>query len=234
MKRLLWWGWLLSWLAFGACHAGDAEEAKCEPGAEIFCRCRGGDAGTKQCRPDGNGFEQCYAESGPCEETAYGTSEEELEESDAKKLLEKCEASSECASGLCRMGYCTKPCGKWQECTDEAEGIYGDCVQIGSSDQYCVPYCASQADCEENYGEPSSCGYALAADAVAVVVCADWPEGPALPPDGLSCIDDWDCHLGYAEEQRVCEFGVCMGGCHETEDCPAGTSCQEGTPGLCQ
>ena len=35
-------------------------------------------------------------------------------------------------------------------------------MQIGAADQYCVPYCYSAADCEENYGDPSACGYALA------------------------------------------------------------------------
>jgi hypothetical protein len=223
-------------LSIGACNGDDgAAEGKCQPGENIFCRCRGGEAGTKQCRADGNGFEQCYADFGACEESlGPGSDEQELDEDkEKKKLLEKCETSSECQSELCRMGYCTKACGKWQECTDEDQGIYGDCVQIGASDQHCVPYCASQADCDENYGAPSGCGYALASDAVPVVVCADWPGEAPLPPDGMSCADDWDCHLGYAEVQRVCEFGVCMGGCHEVEDCPAGTTCLTGTPGLC-
>jgi hypothetical protein len=132
------------------------------------------------------------------------------------------------------MGFCTKPCGKWQECHLEDEGIYGDCVQIGGAEQHCLPYCGSVGDCEDSYGAPSACGYALAVDAVPVVVCADWPDEPPLPPDGFECYDDWECHLGYAEAQRVCEFDVCIGGCHVNDDCPAGTSCTLGSPGMCQ
>lgn len=207
----------------------------CQPGENIFCRCRGGDAGTKRCSEDGQSFEQCYAAWGACEEAlgprAEGSSSSGEVGGGGKVLFEPCGSDSECDSGLCRMGYCTQQCGKWQECSDQAAGIYGDCVQIEGAAQHCVPYCGSQADCE-GFGPASSCGYALAVDAVAVSVCADW-SGVSLPPDGAACDDDWDCHLGWAGVERVCISGSCLGGCREMDDCPEGQSCSPGDPGTC-
>jgi hypothetical protein len=219
-----------------ACEAPDAGAGLlCTPGENIFCRCRGGDAGTKQCRSDGQGFEQCNDGFDACEEAAGATEGDWDEEEDAgyKALLEPCEQSNECESGMCRMGYCTKPCGNWLECTDEDAGVYADCVQIDGAAQHCVPYCGSQQDCDP-FGAPSACGYTLATDVVAVQVCADWAGLAPLPPEGTPCDDDWACHLGHAERQRVCEFDVCIGGCHVDDDCPQGQSCTSGSPGHCQ
>jgi len=227
---------LLAAQSVGAC-AGEpgGVGGVCEPGENIFCRCRGGDPGTKRCREDGQGFDQCYAAWGACEEAlgprSEGSSSSGEVGNGGKALLEACGSDSECDSGLCRMGYCTRECGKWQECSDEANGIYGDCVQIEGAVQQCVPYCGSQSDCEL-FGSGSSCGFALAVDAVAVSVCADW-AAVSLPPDGSPCQDDWDCHLGWAGIERVCASGSCIGGCREQDDCPEGQSCSAGDPGTC-
>lgn len=209
------------------CNVAGETELMCEPGENIFCRCRGGEAGTKACRDDGRGFDACFDSAGACEES-FGSAE--TADSDLKQLLEPCEKGNECTSGLCSMGYCTLECGMWQECTDEAAGIYGDCVNIGPLQQ-CVPYCGSQADCE-TYGSLSGCGYAQAVDAVGVVVCADFGQLP-LPPEGSPCVDDFECHLGIAGAVRVCEFEVCVGGCHEDDDCLEGATCTSGAPGFC-
>ncbi len=220
--------------ALAACEAAPEQTTLCEPGEQIFCRCRGGAAGTKACRADGEGFEACDDGGGPCLEAA-GPSEDEdaLDEATGKDLLEPCEQSGECKSDLCRMGYCTKPCGNYQECTDEDAGIYGDCITIDGAAQHCVPYCGAQQDCEP-FGGPSACGYALATDVVPVTVCADWSHEAPLPPEGTPCVDDWDCHLGHTGRMRVCEFDVCIGGCHEALDCAEGQSCSPGMPGACQ
>ena len=223
-------------LALTGCESGDGAELLCEPGENIFCRCRGGEPGTKRCAEDGAGFEQCFGDSGACDESdvpgsSGAGSDNPNGEPTGKPMLEACAQSSECQSGLCSMGYCTKPCATWTECTDEAAEIYGDCVNVGPLQQ-CAPYCGSQADCAE-YGTLSSCGYVQAVDAVPVVVCADFGASTPLPPEGRECYDDFDCHLGFAGLQRVCEFGVCIGGCHENDDCPDELMCTPGAPGMC-
>jgi hypothetical protein len=224
-------------MLMAACEPGELDDGKlCSAGENIFCRCRGGDPGTKQCRDDGQGFETCFGEYGACEEAAAANSGDPLEEEDSggyKDLLSPCEKSDECQSNMCRMGYCTKPCGNWQECTFEDDDIWGDCITIDGAAQHCVPYCGSQADCDA-FGSPSTCGYAIATDVVPVQVCADWSGLPPLPPEGAACFDDYECHLGHAGRQYVCAFGVCIGGCHEDADCPQGESCNVGSPGSCE
>jgi hypothetical protein len=225
-----------SGFALGACSSSTGSEALCNPGDNIFCRCRGGEAGTKQCREDGQGFGACGTPGGPCEESFGSGSSSSSGQggggTGGKKLLEACDAGDDCQSGLCRMGYCTQDCAKWQECTDEEQQIYGDCVNVDNLVQQCVPYCLSQEECEESFGEQSSCSHAVAVDAVGVSVCADWVD-IVLPADGTECVDDWDCHLGLAEQQRVCEFEACLGGCHEDDDCPMDQTCATGAPGSC-
>ena len=216
-----------------ACTATGDAELLCEPGENIFCRCRAGEAGTKQCRGDGRGFDQCIGLGGVCEES-FGTPGSDDPEpsgpSGLKPLLEPCATSGECDSGLCSMGYCTLECGTWQECSDDDAGVYGDCVNVGPLQQ-CVPYCGDQSDCE-SFGGISGCGYVQAVDALGVNVCADFDPVP-LPPEGSDCYDDYGCHLGIAGVQRVCEFGMCIGGCHASDDCPDGSTCNPGAPGLC-
>ncbi len=221
-----------------ACEDDDGATGLCTPGENIFCRCRGGEAGTKQCAEDGLSFDQCTAPSGPCPEIGGSSSSSSSSgtggSSSGLALLEPCEESSECQSELCRMGYCTKDCAKWQECTDEVAEIYGDCVAVAGMVQQCVPYCYSQDDCDL-FGQPSECGYAPAVDALYVVVCADWGvDIPPLPPVGYDCLSDTDCNLGHLGTEMVCEFDFCIGGCHLPEDCPAGTTCSGGSPGACQ
>ncbi|MBI4702228.1 MAG: hypothetical protein HY744_13955 [Deltaproteobacteria bacterium] len=226
------------------CAEEPAPKTLCNAGDLIFCRCRGGTGGQKLCQPDGMSFGPCEDPiEGPCIE-AHGSSGTSSSSSSGaggeggsgsgKKLLDPCGGNEECASNVCRMGYCTKDCAKWQECTDEAKDIYGDCVLLNGAVQQCVPYCFAQADCQP-YGPASGCGFAQAVDAYGVTVCADWQGGPQLPPDGYECFDDFECHLGFNGEQRVCEFGQCMPGCHVKEDCPEGATCvTTSKPGKCE
>jgi hypothetical protein len=222
-----------------ACEGEETAQGLCNPGENIFCRCRGGDAGTKQCAEDGASFDQCTSTSGPCPEIGGSSSSSSSStgtggSTSGLPLLEPCEQNTECQSELCRMGHCTKDCAKWQECTDEAAEIFGDCMAVGGTVQQCVPYCYSQDDCDL-FGSPSECGYAPAVDALYVAVCADWGvDGPPLPPIGYDCYTDIDCNLAHLGKELVCEFAFCISGCHDTTDCPDGTTCSGGSPGQCQ
>lgn len=229
---------LMAGLSFlGAC-SGDGGELLCDPGANIFCRCRGGEGGTKRCADDGRSFGSCSTTLGPCEEASSTSSTSGTASSSTggstsgKKLLEPCTKGTDCKSGSCRMGYCTKDCASWTECIDEADDVFGDCVRI-ENQQHCVPYCVIQDECYE-YSGVSACGYTMAVDAYPVVVCADWPTGtPPLPPDGTECVDDLQCNLGLFGKERVCEFEKCFGGCHSDDDCAEGSTCSSSMPGIC-
>lgn len=217
---------LLAALA-SACTTVPTPQTLCAPGENIFCRCRGGDAGTKQCKGDGMSFEECVSDDGRCDEAS---GEPLGGDSTGKLLFEPCEDDAECSTGLCAMGFCTRDCATYTECSDPAAEVYGDCVALL---QLCVPYCETQTDCGL-YGEPSGCGYTVATDAYAVVVCADWLDGPPLPLDGFLCATDDECHLGVEGAERVCQFDQCMTGCHAPADCSAGGSCLTSTqPGTC-
>ncbi len=229
--------------AIPACDDEAGGDTLCTPGANIFCRCRGGEAGTKQCAEDGMSFDQCTAPTGPCPEIGGSSSSSSSGSSgdggssSGKELLEPCQTATECQSEICRMGYCTKDCAQWTECTDEEAEIFGDCVAINGMFQQCVPYCwdlETGENCQEKYGGPSACGYTPAVDALYVTVCADWDGVPPLPPVGHECFFDDDCHLDNLGQQLVCEFDFCVGGCHEATDCPDAMICGDGTPGACE
>jgi hypothetical protein len=179
------------------------------------------------------GFGECYGLDGVCEEISGGTgTTTDTTSATGKQLYEACEKGNECLSGSCVMGYCTFECATWQECHNDEFGLFGDCVRVSEVVQVCAPYCGAQQDCEP-YGAPSQCAWVPAVDSFPVAVCIDVPGLAPLPPDGTPCQSDWDCHLGHAGRQRVCEFEQCLGGCHEKDDCPEGMTCQPGTPGSC-
>jgi hypothetical protein len=244
----------LSSIAFGACSSETStQETKCDPGEEIFCKCRGGGSGTKTCLEDGNSFGACAQSDGECteipDETTVSSSNTTGDPSTTTgegagtpgslPLLAPCTADTDCASGLCPMGFCTKDCATWQECTDADTN--GECVRVnGGANQWCVPYCDFQdcsifgdpADCLDcgAYGANSLCGYTLAVDGEDFTVCADWGSELALPPNGTTCdvdpsIADFYCHLGHSGGERVCAFGECTDGCHEDQDCPGTEQC---------
>lgn len=54
---------------------------------------------------------------------------------------ESCTAASQCASGRCLNGYCTKTCTATAEC-----GQANSCLRAQSG-LICVPYCSGNADC---------------------------------------------------------------------------------------
>jgi len=223
---------ILLFFVAGAC--GPEAEPICEAGSGVFCRCLDGGAGQKKCGDDGSGFGACQSSKTglECEESSSSVSTGSSSSSSGgggsgKKLLADCKKGSECKSGVCSMGYCTKDCAKYEDCAE----FGGDCINVEGKVQQCAPYCYTWADCAD-FGVQSSCSYATAVDAYGVTVCADWTT-INFPPDGTECEDDFKCHLGIGGMERVCEFAKCLTGCHQDDDCPEEKTCSDGAPGQC-
>lgn len=161
-------------------------------------------------------------------------------------LYAACTGGGDCQSGVCAPdGYCTKQCASYQECDWPA----GDCPGQGvpaEAQQLCAPACGVFED-NQAQPEPTACdafglycGYTLAVDGVATLVCSSWPDGIPLPPDGVECDGaSWDnlqCNLGHPGAEAICYFGVCTwDACYGDEDCPQAEECSgsDGNPGTC-
>ena len=169
---------------FVAC--GEESQTLCEPGTEVFCKCRCGFEGTKTCGEDGASFGECTTAEGTCPEipdttsstgdTGSTTSGSGGGGTGTLGLYEACTDGSECQSGTCE-GFCTRTCASWEECTVDAEMLYGDCVVLaGGTKQVCAPYCASPTDCP--YGPEVQCGGATALDDPMIYfgACAPWGD----------------------------------------------------------
>jgi hypothetical protein len=223
----------------------------CDPGENIFCRCPGGEAGTKTCRDDGQTFDPCVTRTGACPDTTSTTDAASTSGGGGsggsastggggsggsggavtmQALYAPCAMDAECASGKCPMGYCTKDCAKFDECTLGD----GECVQFMNT-QICMPVCGTTTLCDGDYGPPSACGYTKAVDGTPVTTCADWKESLKLPPEGADCADDTACNLGNLGVQAVCAFQACTKGCYAQTDCPQNTTCSSTTAlGACK
>jgi hypothetical protein len=226
----------------------------CDPGENIFCRCPGGEAGTKTCLEDGKSFDACVLRTGACPDPANTTSTSDASSTSGAggsggsatttsgaggaggggatnlALYAPCAKDEQCDSGKCPMGFCTKDCAKFDECT---LGM-GECVQFMAM-QICLPVCGTTMLCDGAYGPPSTCGYIKAVDGTPVTACADWKEALKLPPDGANCMDDTGCNLGNEGVQAVCAFQACTKGCYAQTDCPANTMCSSTTAlGTCK
>ncbi len=138
-----------------------------------------------------------------------------------------CAAGSECQSGMCLTGYCSRDCAVLEDCPDPME-----CIVKGEPTGTCQPPCEVVADCAEWTG--TDCGLATASDSVEVTVCSDYGGAPLLPLDGSPCAEDEECNLGHTGTQRICLDPGCTTGCQVDTDCPAGQTCSApGTPGTC-
>ncbi len=193
----------------------------CEPFEDIACECDNGDMGTKTCLEDGSSFGDCLGPAGSC---GQGSGD--------KLLYAVCADGSECVTGTCSSGYCTRACELFSDCVDETNELYGDCITLNDSN-VCAPYCVSQEECAE-FGSASACGGAVALDddQIFFAACADWGSDLAGMPYGTLCEPDpaeilyldqvipGECHLGAAGLQNVCSFGECTQGCYEDLDCP--------------
>jgi hypothetical protein len=231
--------------AFGSCKEGasnclEDESLLCCAGDNIFCKCQDGSEGTKTCSEDGKSFGQCFTSDGACREIPETTSTTDPTSSStggaggggsgSKILLEPCADASECRSGQCENGYCTRPCESYMDCSEPPAN--GDCAEIGG-EKLCVSYCNSINDCTV-YGPDSKCSGVQAFDdpMFCFGACADWPTAKAVP-DGCPCMEDSNCHLGLNAQQLICIFQVCSEGCAEMADCPNGKMCS-GEPGHCE
>lgn len=242
-----------------ACGSGDPAATtstggitSCDPGENIFCRCPGGEGGTKTCLDDGKTFDACVTRTGACPDPssttdassssggvggAGGAASTSVSGTGGSggsgatlALYAPCAKDDQCDSGKCPMGYCSKDCAKFDECT---LGM-GECVQFQAT-QICMPVCGTTTLCDGAYGAPSTCGYIKAVDGTPVTTCADWKENLKLPPDGANCMDDTACNLGNEGVQAVCAFEACTKGCYAQTDCPANTTCSSTTAlGACK
>lgn len=240
----------------GGTGGGTTGTITCEPGENIFCRCPGGEAGTKTCKADGHSFEACVTRSGACSaipttsssSSGGGTGGTGSTTSNTGGMgtggtgtggtggalggyLDACAQGTQCQSGKCPYGYCTKPCVKYDDCT---LGV-GECISFGG-EKICMPVCTDTSDCIAEYAPPSACGFTTAVDGAPVTTCADWLGQLEVPPDGTNCDGDLGCNLGNEGVQSVCSFGACTKGCYEGVDCPTNTTCSSNgaTLGHCQ
>jgi len=238
--------------AFVAC-GGDETTTLCDPGTEVFCKCRGGFEGTKTCLDDGNSFGDCTTDEGSCPDVSQTTSTTTGDTTGAgggatgdKGLYDACTDGSECASGTCE-GFCTTTCTSYEQCTDDANMLYGDCVEYDGG-TFCAPYCTGASECG-SYGADVACGGAIALDdaTLSFGACAKWGSALAGMPAGTLCDDqentilvlgdyvvDGLCSLDNAGVADVCVFGECTNACFEDADCPALDCDSSGsTPGCC-
>lgn len=254
----------------GAC-GGDDTSAEgcpgpkcCEPNAIVLCTCKGADRrGSKQCNGEGSALSACVADDGgECEEIPNTTTTGEGGSTStsstggngaggnatgSKDLLEPCGSDGECKSGMCPFGECTQDCASFDECPADI----AECVAFGNM-QVCHSTCGYVAgppkqaipdalDVCAMISPDSSCGYAKAADAYDVLVCAPWGANVPTTPDGWDCDSntwgDTQCNLGHESPgvEVVCAFGACTAGCYEDKDCPSGTNCANpGNLSTCQ
>jgi hypothetical protein len=218
----------------------DGAPPVCFPYDEVPCTCDDGSNGVQVCDPSGDALGVCSAAGAPCADEGGATGVTSSSASGGGgtgPLLTPCTDASECASGACLMGMCTKECGNWQDCVDGE--TQGECARFaGGSIQLCAPYCTEQNQCVEAYGDESRCGYGVAPDdpGFAFLVCGDWGADLEVPPLGTSCAEDVECHLNLAGVERICIFESCEEGCHVADDCPEDrpTCSSDGSvPGTC-
>jgi hypothetical protein len=224
----------------------DGDPPLCFPGSSVPCTCDDGSAGNQICDATGQAYGECTTEAGVCGAgtTAQSGSTTGGGGDGTSKLFEACVDNTECKSGACLMGFCTRECDTWQNCLDDG-GIQGECAAFaGGSFLLCAPYCGVQSDCLAAYGDPSACGFGVAPDepSVGFTVCGDWGEDlQPVPGDGsIECEADVDCHLDIPGAQRICFFfgedGTCQEGCLEPDHCPDGLVCDSAgsdDPGTC-
>lgn len=209
----------------------------CIPDEDTACSCDNGDEGTKTCASDGLSFGDCMTANGACGTTIIGD----------KLLYATCSDASECSTGVCDGGYCTRTCETFEVCYDEENQLYGDCVQIPSGRQ-CAPYCFQQSDCA-GFGAESLCGGAADPDfpEYTFAVCANWGDSVSGMPYGTLCDSDtgelfylgdnivvMPCDIGLPGVQSVCFLGECSKVCEDSTDCPEMDCTVEGDIGCCE
>ncbi len=148
---------------------------------------------------------------------------------------EVCDASSDCASGICFAategwpeGTCTAVCGAGG-CSD------GVCVSL-DGERWCVGSCTTQADCRTGYrcyDEIDACLPSCtpqAADWCGEAMRCNTNTGRCEPDPGPqnelggTCSQDYECTTGHCLPEQGPQ-GTCTRPCNDTAPCANGTSC---------
>jgi len=151
--------------------------------------------------------------------------------SSPRGLGERCETSADCSSEMCHdaggLSYCTRACGRDDECgegfhcrdelcapgrrslTGEPCVTEGDCI-LGDScpDGYCTHLCSTDGSCPDGF----HCGGGL---------CTLDADRSAI---GDFCAEDADCTLGECRE--VGDGTRCTVACGGAGACPPGLECR--------
>ncbi|MFT5357262.1 MAG: hypothetical protein ACI9KE_004496 [Polyangiales bacterium] len=142
-----------------------------------------------------------------------------------------CGADTDCGEGVCEASTCRRSCEADTECRPEQRCLRGRCAAACDGYDSCWevlgPILADEFDAESLRTLPryAAAGCQLSGEAFVAGVCdgADPYEGPRLCDPCLASVGG--C-LG------ACEGGDCL--CEQTDDCPAGRVCVEGTCAPCQ
>jgi hypothetical protein len=177
------WALVGLWATLAATSAGCGEDEAttklCTAGQEIFCRCPDDSPGTRTCSGDGKSVSEC----GPCDgsedfgdedldddfddpppdEEDPGSSGEPGGPGDGRPLFAVCTEPTDCESGMCELGYCTRACDKPSECSYPE----GECVSDGQEGR-CLAACKTDDTCS-TFG--LACDDAVAIDGWHVNVC---------------------------------------------------------------
>jgi len=127
-----------------------------------------------------------------------------------------CEYNSQCDSGLCADGRCTRPCTELAVCPDAYSCTGGRCAPQPVGD-----VCAADGDCVSGLCRDGVCSRSCSAEAV----CPDgWAcDGSCrLLPVGQACTAAAECETGN------CLDGRCTRACGAESPCPAAFTCDEG------
>ena len=127
-----------------------------------------------------------------------------------------CEYNSQCESGLCADGHCTRPCNELATCPSAYGCNGGRCALLPVGDR-----CTGDAECAGGTCRDGVCSRACDADAACP---AGWAcDGTCrLLPVGQACAAPADCESGS------CLDGRCTRACGAESPCPAAFVCDEG------
>lgn len=160
-----------------------------------------------------------------------------------RPIYASCEDDCQCLSDACSSGFCTQPCASAGICSTGVDNAPGACVQVAgvATDQWCLPICTTQDECDEWYGSVSSCVMQpTMAAGEAAAVCLDWwgfdedaqTDIPLPLTSGSPCESDSDCNAGQLGTGLVCNAKVCAEGCRTPEECPSAYPLCQASPDI--
>jgi len=243
---------------FCRCSGGQPGTKECDANGQSFGQCEpcndiedpAGTSGAPNPPPDGppnngpsgssssssgGGEEPGEGGAPPIDGPGGGGNNGPVDPNGSVELLGACSGDSECQTGLCRSGYCTRECSIVSECPYPTS----ECVMFDNTQTFCMPSCDTAVGCTAFGGTESQCGYTIAIDNWDVKTCAHWAAKHQLIPNDRDCLpfDHDACNLGYGQRAKVCSAaGKCVTGCFVDKDCPQGKTCsaEGGAQGDCQ